>query len=68
MKHFYDNFCELGWDFFYALTIEYLQEIQFDIMEQDETEVPYETTKKRNESIKWKRLISKAIDFELSNR
>lgn len=68
MRHFYDNFCELGWDFFYALTIEYLQEIQFDLMEQDEIDVPYESTKKRNDSIKWKRIISKAIDFELSNR
>lgn len=67
MHLFYDKFFELGWSFFYSLVIVYLT--QFDFLESESSS----TDKARSmvphpKSLKWKHLIVRAIDFEISNR
>jgi len=66
MSLFYEQFISKGWKFFYALVLQFLEEIQFDIMEEEELS-PTSKKKQSMNNIKWNRLISKAIDFELSN-
>lgn len=70
MPMFYDQFIQKGWSFFYALTIVFLDEIQFDIMEHDDSisEIPNTSITEKSQNLKWKRLISKAVDFEISSR
>ena len=63
MQIFLDNFWERGWGFFYALVITFFEEIQFDLMDNDDpTQIG---ALPKIQSLKWKRLISKAYDFEL---
>ena len=69
---FYDHFVTEGWDLFIKLFLVYMQEIQFDIMEyyDDEsthTEVCSSSASKlhTDKRINWKRLIIKALDFNL---
>ncbi|CAI2384415.1 unnamed protein product [Moneuplotes crassus] len=66
MKLFYDHFIPKGWPFFYALVVQFLEEIQFDIMEEEEL-TPQAANAHNAPNLKWNQLISKAVDFEFSN-
>ncbi|CAI2384426.1 unnamed protein product [Moneuplotes crassus] len=66
-KLFYDNFIPKGWPFFYALVVQFLEEIQFNIMEEEEL-TPQAANAHNAPNLKWDQLISKAIDFEYSHK